>query len=123
MSKKKKQSNGFFLFMRDMQMDLRESGRNVPMRDMPLLAGPKWAKLPDREKAVYNARAKAERKGAGAAPGGAGLMHVPPSRGGRMDCTGELLSVSLLMYFYCIVHFCTCIFSTCIIIVDGCMHA
>lgn len=74
-------------------MDLRENGRQVPMRDMPLLAGPKWAKLPDREKAVYNARAKAERRGAGAAPGGAGLMHVPPPSG-RMDCSGELLSVS-----------------------------
>ena len=78
--------------MRDMQMEMRGNGRNVPMRDMPVLAGPKWAKLPDREKAVYNARAKAERRGAGAAPGGAGLMYVPP-KDGRMDCTGELLSV------------------------------
>ena len=74
-------------------MDMRGNGRNVPMRDMPILAGPKWAKLPDREKAVYNARAKAERRGAGAPPGGAGLMYVPP-KDGRMDCTGELLSVS-----------------------------
>ena len=92
MSKKRQQANGFLLFMRDMQMDMRESGRHVPMRDMPVLAGPKWAKLPDREKAVYNARAKAERRSAGAAPGGAGLMHVPP-REGRMDSAGVLLSV------------------------------
>ena len=100
MSKKKQQANGFFLFMRDMQTDLRENGRQVPMRDMPLLAGPKWAKLPDREKAVYNARAKAERRAAGAAPGGAGLMHVPP-RIGRMDCTGELLSVRMHDFVQC----------------------
>lgn len=92
MSKKKQQANGFLLFMRDMQMDMRENGRIVPMRDMPVLAGPKWAKLPDKERAIYNARAKAERKNAGATPGGAGLMYVTPKYG-RMDCAGELLSV------------------------------
>lgn len=91
MSKKKQQANGFLLFMRDMQVDMRGNGRIVPMRDMPVLAGPKWAKLPDREKAVYNARAKAERRAGGAAPGGTGLMYVPPKHG-RMDCSGELLS-------------------------------
>ena len=97
MSKRKKQqANGFLLFMRDMQMDMRQNGRNVSIRDMPVLAGPKWAKLPDREKAVYNARAKAERRGAGATPGGDGLMYVPP-RQGRMDCSGTLLSVRRCM--------------------------
>ena len=90
---KKQQANGFLLFMRDMQQDMRGSGRNVQMRDMPVLAGPKWAKLPDGEKAAYNARAKAERRAGGAAPGGHGLMYVPPKHG-RMDCMGELLSVS-----------------------------
>ena len=94
MSKRRKQqANGFLLFMRDMQVDLRDQGRVVPMRDMPVLAGPKWAKLPDRERAVYNARAKAERRGAGAPAGGAGLMYSQPSSMGPMDCAGELLSV------------------------------
>ena len=90
---KKQQSNGFLLFMRDMQQDMRERGRQVALRDMTVLAGPKWAKLPDREKAAYNTRAKAERRGAGADPRGTGLMYVLPMTG-RMDCTGELLSVS-----------------------------
>jgi len=80
--------------MRDMQQDMRERGRNVSMRDMPVLAGPKWAKLSDPEKAAYNARAKAERRGSGASPRGAGLMYVPPPPG-RMDSAGELLSVSV----------------------------
>ena len=90
---KKQQPNGFLLFMRDMQQDMRERGRHVALRDMTILAGPKWAKLSDQEKAAYNARAKAERRGAGANPRGAGLMYVLPPTG-RMDCTGELLSVS-----------------------------
>ena len=68
------------------------------MRDMPILAGPKWAKLPDKERAVYNARAKAERRSAGAPPGGAGLMHVAPKYG-RMDCSGELLSVCSVSFY------------------------
>ena len=78
--------------MRDMQSDLREQGRFVPMRDMSVLAGPKWAKLPERERAIYNARAKAERRGGG---GGAAVAQVPP-RQGLMDCAGELLSVSVV---------------------------
>ncbi|CAI8040592.1 Protein maelstrom homolog [Geodia barretti] len=87
MSRKKQQANGFALFMRDMQTDLREQGRSVPMRDMPVLAGPKWAKLPAMEKAMYNARAKAEKRGGV----GSEVMYVSP-RQGVMDCTGELLS-------------------------------
>ena len=91
MSKKKKQqANGFLLFMREMQAELQEQGRNVPMRDMPLLAGPRWTKLPDRDRALYNARAKAERRAGG---GGVGATGVP--RLGAMDCAGELLSVRL----------------------------
>ena len=29
--------------MLDMQQELRQQGRNVPMRDMPVVAGPKWS--------------------------------------------------------------------------------
>ena len=94
MSKRRQQANGFSLFMRDMQVDLREQGRHVPMRDMATLAGPKWAKLPERERAVYNARAKAERRGEPYGGAAAGLMHIPPPRHGMMDSAGELLSVS-----------------------------
>ena len=95
MSRKKQQANGFALFMRDMQTDLREQGRSVPMRDMPVLAGPKWAKLPAMEKAMYNARAKAEKRGGV----GSEVMYVSP-RQGVMDCTGELLSVSIAAVLY-----------------------
>lgn len=70
------------------------------MRDMSVLAGPKWAKLPEREKAIYNARAKAERRGGG---GGAVVAQVPP-RQGLMDCAGELLSVSAVYSRFLLAH-------------------
>ena len=35
--------NGFYFFMLDMQQELRQQGRSVPMRDMPVVAGPKWS--------------------------------------------------------------------------------
>ena len=96
MSKKKQQKNGFFYFMLDMQQDLRERGRNVPIRSMAAIAGPKWASLPDAQKQAYNQRAKNEKAGVRGG-GGAGLMshlgrEVP--RYERMDCTGQKLSVS-----------------------------
>ena len=96
MSKKKQQKNGFFYFMLDMQQDLRERGRNVPMRSMAAIAGPKWASLPDAQKQAYNQRAKNEK--AGVRGGGAGLMSHLVGREvphyDRMDCTGQKLSVS-----------------------------
>ena len=95
MSKKKQQKNGFFYFMLDMQQDLRERGRNVPMRSMAAIAGPKWASLSDAQKQAYNQRAKVEKAGGG----GAGALmpalvgrEVPHYE--RMDCTGQKLSVS-----------------------------
>lgn len=42
MSKKKQPRNGFYYFMLDMQQELQREGRFVPMRDMPVVAGPKW---------------------------------------------------------------------------------
>ena len=101
MSKKKQQRNGFYYYMLDMQQDLRERGRFVPMRDMPLLAGPSWSKLSDGQKQAYNQRAKHEKR-AGIVQGGPSLppavasMPLPASREGRMDCTGVLLSVSVV---------------------------
>ena len=62
------------------------------MRDMPVLAGPRWAELHGREKAIYNARARAEKRGGA----GAGV-HVPPKQG-LMDSAGELLSVSVAVF-------------------------
>ena len=94
MSKKKQQKNGFFYFMLDMQHDLRERGRNVPMRSMAAIAGPKWASLPDAQKQAYNQRAKNEKVGVRGGSG-AGLMpRLEVPRYDRMDCTGQKLSVS-----------------------------
>ena len=104
MSKKKQQRNGFYYYMLDMQQDLRERGRFVPMRDMPLLAGPSWSKLSDGQKQAYNQRAKHEKR-AGIVQGGSSLppavasMPLPASRESRMDCTGVLLSVSVVRVF------------------------
>ena len=96
MSKKKQQKNGFFYFMLDMQQELRERGRNVPMHSMAAIAGPKWATMSDAQKQAYNQRAKMEKAG-GTRTRGQGLM-PPLGRGAkpyeRMDCTGQKLSVS-----------------------------
>lgn len=98
MSKKKQQKNGFFYFMLDMQQEMRERGRNVPMHSMATIAGPKWAAMSNAQKQAYNQRAKQEK--AGVRVGDArGLM--PPLGSGakpyeRMDCTGQRLSVSAL---------------------------
>ena len=96
MSKKKQQKNGFFIFMMDMQQELRESGRSVPMRDMPVLAGPNWSKLTDGQKMAYNQRAKQGK--VGKMPGAVGpgqSLATPLPRPGKMDSQGVLLSVSL----------------------------
>lgn len=94
MSKKKQQRNGFYFFMLDMQQELREGGRSVPMRDMPVLAGPKWSRLDDGQKLAYNQRAKQGR--AGKMAGGVGqAMGAALPRPGKMDSTGVLLSVSV----------------------------
>ena len=97
MSKKKQQRNGFFYFMLDMQQELRERGRNVPMHSMSAIAGPKWATMSDAQRQAYNQRAKMEKAGARGANSRSSLM--PPTgnsvpRYERMDCTGRKLSVS-----------------------------
>ena len=61
MSKKKSPKNGFFFFMLDMQQAFKEEGRDVPMKDMPIFAGPSWAKLSDAQKQRYTQRAKEEK--------------------------------------------------------------
>ena len=76
----------------------------VTMRDMPLLAGPLWSRLSDGQKQAYNQRAKHEKRG-GIVQGGSSLppavasMPLPASRESRMDCTGVLLSVSVVCVF------------------------
>ena len=97
MSKKKQQRNGFYYFMLDMQQDLRDHGRLVPMRDMSLIAGPKWSRLSDAQKLAYNQRAKQEKNpGWGSSPNSQlrPKMGTGAPRSGRMDSTGVLLSVS-----------------------------
>ena len=91
---KKQQRNGFYLFMLDMQQELREGGRSVPMKDMPVLAAPKWSRLNDGQKLAYNQRAKQSRTGKTAGGVGQGMAAALP-RPGKMDSTGVLLSVSV----------------------------
>ncbi len=97
----KKKQNGFSVFMQEIQQELRRQGRNVPMRDMPTLAGPKWAQLSDARKQAYQAIAKGDSSGAqgytrtqGPGPGLNSASRPGP---GRMDATGVLLSVSNCM--------------------------
>lgn len=101
MSKKKQPRNGFYYFMLDMQQDLRDHGRMVPMRDMSLIAGPKWSRLTDAQKLAYNQRAK---QGRNPGRGQSANSQLRPQMGsgvprpGRMDSQGILLSVSLLNF-------------------------
>lgn len=102
MSKKKQQRNGFFYYMLDMQQELREGGREVPMRDMPIFAGPSWSKLSDAQKQMYNHRAKVEKARASGA--GADAVKVAPTpistvACGRRDTAGNLLSVSNCLWW------------------------
>ena len=85
MSKRKQQKNGFFYYMLDMQQDFKQQGRIVPMRDMPIFAGPSWSKLSDAQKHKYNIRAKSSKNSPQA-----------PAIGetGKRDCSGRLISVS-----------------------------
>lgn len=97
MSKKKQQKNGFFYYMLDMQQELRQQGRSISMREMPIFAGPSWSKLSDAQKQMYNLRAKQEKakiSGASANGGATALGASNPVVPGRRDCSGTLISVS-----------------------------
>ena len=98
MSKKKQQRNGFFYFMLDIQQELRERGRNVPMHSMSAIAGPRWATMTDAQRQAYNQRAKTEKAGARGTTNPALMPPVGNSvpRYERMDSTGQKLSVSWL---------------------------
>ena len=81
--------------MLEMQSELRAQGREVKMRDMSLLAGPRWARLGDADKMIYNERAKGNKRGpsyAGSNPQPVADYSAPVSR--KLDSKGELLSVS-----------------------------
>ena len=52
---KRKQRNGFFLFMQEMQRELINSGRRVSMAEMPLLASPRW-NVSSRSRGLYVCR-------------------------------------------------------------------
>lgn len=103
MSKKKQPKNGFFFFMLDMQQAFREQGRDVPMRDMSIFAGPSWSKLTDAQKQRYNLRAKEEKlKEKGKIFGEVftpanvvgSQLSVPHQYTGKKNCTGNLVTVS-----------------------------
>ena len=98
---KKKQRNGFYYYMLDMQQELRERGRNVAMHNMATIAGPKWATLSDAQRQAYNQRAKMEK--AGARHGDSRLLMPPMGhsvpRYERMDCTGQKLSVGTYLNY------------------------
>ena len=102
MSKKKPPRNGFFYFMLDMQQGLREQGRDVSMRDMPIFAGPSWSKLSDAQKQCYSQRAKEDRTRVvphcaipASDVGSQSSASPDATKSGRRDCTGKLLSVSV----------------------------
>lgn len=41
---KKQAKNAFFFYMMDVQSEMyRKSGRKIPMKDMPAVAGPRWS--------------------------------------------------------------------------------
>ena len=101
MSKKKQQRNGFFYYMLDMKQELKQQGRNIPMKDMPIFAGPSWSKLSDAQKQMYNLRAKSEKaRESGASGGTAAMSNHPtptnPSAPGRRDCSGTLIAVRIM---------------------------
>ena len=101
MSKKKQKGNGFYIFMREMQQELRQRGKIVSIRDMPTLAGPKWAQLPDAKKHAYQAVAKGTNQGPGFTANSdlnPPVLQGPP-RLGKMDSTGMLLSVSKAVHY------------------------
>jgi len=111
MSKKKGQKNGFFYFMLDMQQAFKEQGRDVPMKDMSIFAGPSWAKLSDAQKQRYNQRAKEEKiKERGKLSGeplglSSQIVRSQLSEtdeckdySSKRNCTGALVSVSCVSY-------------------------
>ncbi len=109
MSKKKQPKNGFFFFMLDMQQAFREQGRDVPMRDMPIFAGPSWSKLTDAQKQRYSQRAKEEKlkekgRSSGEAIFPANVVRSQLSGGmeesGKRNCTGSLVSVRRQTVYY-----------------------
>lgn len=44
MPAKKQGKNAFFFYMLEVQAEMqRKSGRKIPMKDMPSVAGPRWS--------------------------------------------------------------------------------
>ena len=107
MSKKKQPKNGFFYFMLDMQQAFKEQGRDVPMRDMPIFAGPSWSKLTDAQKQRYSQRAKEDKakERANSTTGGVvaptnivrSQLNIAEGYTGKRNCTGNLVTVSLIL--------------------------
>lgn len=95
MSKKKQQRNGFFYYMLDMQQEFKQKGRNMPMKDISMLAGSSWSRLSDAQKHLYNLRAKSEKSGSTSGPSETASLVKPAVQDiGKRDCMGSLIAVS-----------------------------
>ncbi|XP_062608158.1 protein maelstrom homolog isoform X3 [Saccostrea cucullata] len=81
---KKPARNGFYFFMKDIEPSLRKEGRVFPngIQDVVPIAHPRWKALTDKERAVYDQRAKEYKK---QMKGASGDCY-------RMDNQGKLLS-------------------------------
>lgn len=57
----KKQINAFYFYMKDLQLELREGGKTIPMKDMAEIANPKYKALPHEEKLRYERMVKEDK--------------------------------------------------------------
>eukprot|EP00105_Crassostrea_gigas_P035783 XP_019919931.1 PREDICTED: protein maelstrom homolog [Crassostrea gigas] len=85
---KKPARNAFYFFMKDIEPALRKEGRVFPngVQDLVPIAHPRWKALPEKDKAIYERKAKECKKQ---------MKGVEGDRF-RMDNQGQLLSVCVL---------------------------
>ncbi|XP_067144637.1 protein maelstrom homolog [Centruroides vittatus] len=54
----KKQKNAFYFFMKNLQEENREEGKNISLKEMASIAGPLWKDLPKSERIKYETMAR-----------------------------------------------------------------
>nr|XP_022328465.1 protein maelstrom homolog isoform X2 [Crassostrea virginica] len=81
---KKPARNAFYFFMKDLEPVLKKEGRVFPngMQDIVPIAHPRWKDLPEKDKALYEKKAKDYKK----------MMRGADGDCFRMDNQGKLLS-------------------------------